>query len=235
MRPLKIVSAHNHFIGAVWAAVHNAQKSRNKYFHVVRLPGKKRWSVVGGPNGKASFTIKSYHGRPGHIMACTAAGEAIRRWETKLYKELIATGKTTHIPRRVNNNTHENLLKMAVVKNNATAVAQLIGVGADVNYHANSLLRIAVRHNHQESVLALLRGGASIKTTQKLHFIPPIYGPPKQSLMFLERLVGHIKFAGLDENLPIFDELAEIAQEPACRKIIEGLTGPYPRLLAKLL
>ncbi len=121
---------------------------------------------------------------------------------------------------------------MAVLKNNATAVALLIKAGADVNYHANSPLRIALRHNHQESVLALLKGGAAIKAPQKYDFIPH---PPKQWLVYLECLVGHIKFASLAENLPVFDELVEIAQEPAYRQIIKGLTGQYPRLLAKLL
>ena len=232
MKPSKIFSAHNHFTGAVWAAVHYAQKSRNKYFHLVLLCGRKRWSVVGSTKHKASFTIKSYHGRSGHTVACRAADDAIRKWETKLYKELVATGKTKHIPRRIGNSTHEHLLKMAVFQNNAAAIAQLIGVGADVNYHANSPLRIALRHNHQESVLALLKGGAAIKAPQKYDFIPH---PPKQWLVYLECLVGHIKFASLAENLPVFDELVEIAQEPACRKIIEGLTGQYPGLLAKLL
>jgi len=37
------------------------------------------------------------------------------------------------------------------------------------------------------------------------------------------------------ENLPVFDELAEITQEPTSRKIIESLTAQYPSLLAKLL
>lgn len=227
-----IISAHNHFIGAVWAAVHYAQKSRNKCFQVVRLLGNKRWSVVSGSKQKASFTIKSYHSRASHNIACRAAGEAIRKWEQALYKELVATGKTKHIPRRIGNSTHEHLLKMAVFQNNAAAIAQLIGVGADVNYHANSLLRVAVRHNQHEAVLALLEGGAVIKAQQKYDFIPH---PPKQWLVYLECLVGHIKFASLAENLPVFDELIEIAQEPACRKIIEGLTGQYPGLLAKLL
>ena len=101
---------------------------------------------------------------------------------------------------------------MAGLKNNATAVALRIGVGADVNYAAGNLLRIAVRHKYHEVVLALLKAGAAIKTPQTLHFIPQIYGPPKQWWNFLENLVGHIKFAGLDENLPLFDELAEIVQ-----------------------
>ena len=124
---------------------------------------------------------------------------------------------------------------MAVLKNNATAVELLLKASADANYDAGKPLRIAVRHDHHEVVLALLKGGASINATRELHFTPQFIGTSKTWQTFLAKLVGHIKFAGLDETLPVFDELAEIAQEPACRRIVQELTEQYPRLLAKLL
>ena len=237
MSPTKTISAHNHFIGAVWAAVHYAQKTRTKCFCVVRLPSQKRWSVVIGQTSKqkAKFTVHSYRRRAGHRITCAAAGVAIRKWEQALYKELVATGKTKHIPRRVGNNTHEHLLKMAVLQNNVNAVDLLIGVGADANYDVGKPLRIAVRHNHQALVLSLLKGGASVKAMRKLLYAPQFSGTPKRWLDFLTALADMVKHAGLDENLTFFDELVEIAQEPASRKIIGGLTGQYPRLLAKLL
>ena len=236
MKRTKIISSHNHFIGAVWTAVHCAQKTRNQCFRVVQLPRQQRWTVVTGQatKQKAAFTVKSYHSRAEHKIACTAAGDAIKKWQNSLYQEFTTTGSTKCIPRRISNETHEQLLLMAVLKNHAIAIAQLVLAGANVNYRAGNPLRIAVQRNKRVSALALLNSGASIKATQYLLY-SPFYGRPKRWQSFLAALVGHIKTAELDENLPMFVELAEIAQEPACRRIVMDLAGKYPGLLAKLL
>jgi len=54
-------------------------------------------------------------------------------------------------------------------------------------------------------------------------------------MQFLNHLVGFIKNAGLDEGLPAFDELNELAREAVFRPLIEDLATRYPTLSAKLL
>lgn len=233
MKNKKTISSHNHFIGAVWAAVHCAQKSRNNKFRVVQLPGQKRWSVVDQqfclePTLKVAFAVKSYRTKREHITACGKAGTAIRKWQEVLYREFTSTGDTKCIPCRAYNNTHEQLLLIAVKYNNPTAVELLIKAHADVNYATGRPLRTAVKHNHQAVVLALLNAGASIKTTE-------YFSTPKRWTAFLANVVAILKTANFDENLAVFDELAEIACDPACRPTVLELAQYYPSLLAKLI
>jgi hypothetical protein len=79
------------------------------------------------------------------------------------------------------------------------------------------------------------KGGAFISATREVIYAPRHYGSPKRWLSFLACLVGHIKTANLDEDLPLFDELVEIAQVPECRTVVRELSKYYPSLLAKLL
>lgn len=240
MKPTKITSSHNHFCGAVWAAVHCAQKTRNNCYRVVQMTGQKRWSVVNKhycqtTRRKAAFTVNSYRSHADHVQACDQAGNAIKKWRTALYREFVSLGNAKCIPRRMGNHTHEQFLKMAARKNNAAAIMLLITAGADVNHNAGMALRMAVHRNHQASVIALLNAGASVQTTRDLLFAPQIYGTARRWMALLVGLVTLIKDAGLNENLPVFDELAQIAHEPACRPVIIELASNYPKLLAKLV
>ena len=237
---MKPFSTHNKFSGAVWLAVHLARRSRNSRFRVVQLPGQKRWSIVDQSyriqaNQKTKFAVKSYQTNREHITACRKAAAAIRKWQESLYRIVTKTGDTKCIPGHFRDNTHEQLLKLAVYKNNVAVIELLIRAGADLNYAAGRALRIAVHRNHQASVMALLKGGASIHDTREVIFAPQHDGSPKRWLSFLNNLVGHIKTTPLDENLPLYDELVAIAQEPACRSVIINLASNYPKLLAKLL
>jgi hypothetical protein len=49
------------------------------------------------------------------------------------------------------------------------------------------------------------------------------------------RLVSVMKAAGLNENLPVFEDLLKLAHDPAIRPIIEDLATHYPALTSKLL
>jgi hypothetical protein len=231
------LSTHNHFVGAVWAAVRFAQTMRNNCFRVVRLPGQKRWSVVNRRITKqpAAFTIKSYRSYSQHKNACAAAGDAIKKWREALYREFTSTGSTKCIPRRVGNDTHEHLLVMAARKNNATAMTLLVQAGVNVNHAAGEPLRIAVHRKHHPSLLVLLKAGASVQVTRGLLYAPESYGTQRKWRGFLARLVTLIKNAKLDSSLPMFDDLVEIAQEPECRAAVLELAEHYPQLLARIL
>jgi hypothetical protein len=224
----------------VWAAVNSARTVRNNRFRVIQIESQKWWTVVDqqfcmAAKQKVAFDVKSYRSDREHTIACRKASATVRKWQESLYRIVAKTGDTKCIPGHFRDNTHEQLLKIAVYKNNVAVIEMLIRADADLNYAAGRALRIAVHRNHQASVLALLKGGAFIHATRDVIFAPRHYGSPKRWLSFLANLVGHIKTAKLDEDLPLFDELVEIAQEPACRPAVLELAKYYPTLLAKLL
>jgi hypothetical protein len=111
----------------------------------------------------------------------------------------------------------------------------LLNAGADANHGAGKALRIAVHKRHGDAIITLIEAGASILSTRCLTYFPEIYGTPRSWMYFFNRLIRFIKNAGLDENLPVFSELAQIAGEPAIRPAIEDLATQYPALTGKLL
>jgi hypothetical protein len=111
----------------------------------------------------------------------------------------------------------------------------LLNAGADANHRAGKALRIAVHKRHGEAIITLIEAGASILSTRCLTYFPEIYGTPRSWKIFLAFLIGFIKNASLNDNLPAFSELAEIAREPAFRPAIENLAVRYPALTGKLL
>ena len=235
-----IHSRHNHFCGAIRAAVHHAGQSKKQRFFVVQAPGKRRWLVVDQQfifetRGKSVFKVSSYRTRAQHARACSHAHMAIDTWRLALYQKLAATGDPRWIPRRSSDHSQEILLEIAARHNNTSVIALLIRAGADVNYNAGKALRIAVLHDHEDAITTLLASRASILQTRSLIYRPQMSVTPRSWMYFFNRLIGFIKNAGLDENLPAFSELAEIAREPTFRPAIENLATKYPALTGKLL
>ena len=235
-----ILSRHNHFCGAIRAAVHHAGQTKKQRFFVVQAPGKRRWLVVDQQfifetRGKSVFKVSSYRTRAQHARACSHAHMAIDTWRLALYQKLAATGDPRWIPRRSGDYNQEILLEMAARHNNSSVIALLIRAGADVNHNAGKALWIAVLHDHKDAITTLLASRASILQTRSLIYRPQMSVTPRSWMYFFNRLIGFIKNAGLDENLPAFDELNALARETVFRPLIEDLATRYPTLSAKLL
>ena len=234
-----IHSRHNHFCGAIWAAVHRAGRTMKQRFFVVQEPGHRRWLVtdrrfVQKMRCKVLFAVKSFRSMRQRVRACLRAQQAIDRWREALYRE-IAAGNTRCIPPKSSDHTREWLLQRAARENNTPTMTLLLNAGADANHGAGKALRIAVHRRHGDAIITLIEAGASILSTRCLTYFPEIYGTPRSWKIFLALLIVVIKKADLDESLPIFDELAEIAREPAFRPAIKDLATKYPALTAKLL
>ena len=235
-----IHSRHNLFCGAIWAAVHRAGRSRKQRFFVVQEPGQRRWLVanqlfITKTRCKSVFKVSSYRTHAQRARACANAHMAMDTWRLSLYQKLGATGDPRWIPRRSGDHNQEILLEMAARHNDTSVIALLIRAGADVNYNAGKALRIAVLHDHEDAITTLLASRASIISTRSLIYGPQFFGTPISWMYFFNRLIVVITKSDLDESLPIFDELAEIAREPAFRPAIKDLATKYPALTAKLL
>ena len=231
-----IISQHNSICVAIWAAVVQARKSRQKQFHVIREPGQKRWLVIGQSGDpvspcKSFFSIRSYRGDAGHTKACNDAHKAIDRWRAASFKKLAVPGNTRWIPRPSGDSSREFFLIMAATHNNVSVLAISINEGANLNFRSGKALRIAVQRDHRAVVIALLNAGARLRPTRYGILAPE----PREWTAFLMRFAAIIKDAGLSENLPVFVELAELALEPKLRPIIQDVARNYPTLLARLL
>ena len=235
-----IHSRHNHFCGAIWAAVHRAGRTMKQRFFVVQEPGHRRWLVanqqfIKETRCKSVFKVSSYRTPVQRVRACGNAHKAMDAWRLSLYQKLAATGDPRWIPRRSSDHSQEILLEIAARHNNTSVMALLIRAGADVNHNAGKALWIAVLHDHQDAITTLLASRASILCTRSLLYRPQLSVTPRSWMQFLNHLIGFIKNAGLDENLPAFDELNALAREAVFRPLIEDLATRYPTLSAKLL
>lgn len=149
-----------------------------------------------------------------------------------MYKRFKVDWDASLVPK---DNTRESFLKFAVRENNAEAIRRIAFIGANVDYVNGLPLRLAMRRQHWDAVLALLKAGASITVVREQVFAPTVYVKTKVWLRFLTQVVQLIQHSKLDEKLQVFDELASLAQDPACRPIVIKLTDQYPCLLAKML
>jgi len=234
---MTVVSTHNKLSSAVWAAVHLARTTIANRYRVVQIPGQKRWSVVDQncevpTKLKIVFKMRCYKSHQEHQTACRKAIACICKWQESLYRQFKNDWDVSLIPK---DNTREQLLKMAVRENNAEAIRRIAFTGANIGYINGLPIRLAMRKQHWDAVVALIKAGASITVIRDQVFAPEVYTEKSVWLALLTQLARLIEHAKLDENLPVFDDLASLAQDPICRPVVIKLTEQYPGLSAKLL
>jgi ankyrin repeat protein len=183
--------------------------------------------------GQCWFEVKSHWRRAAHTQACLDAENANDAWRAALFRELARTGNDQCLPRPLSDPTRAILLQMAARENYPQVITLLIDAGVTVNDDGGLALEIAVNRHHRDAVVALLNGRASVYLTQALTC--PAHWLRERRVAFIAGLAGLMKEADLAENLPVFDELVELAREPDLRPIIADLAGHYPPLSARLL
>lgn len=234
---MTVDSTHNKMSSAVWVVVHLARTTTGNRYRVVQYPGQKRWSVVDQNCNfptklKTIFDLRCYKSHQEHQTACRKAIASICKWQKSLYRQFKNGWDVSLIPK---DNTREQLLKMAVRENNAEAIRRIAFTGANIGYVNGLPIRLAMRKQHWDAVVALIKAGASITVMRDQVFAPEVYTKKSVWLALLTQLARLIEHAKLDENLPVFDDLASLAQDPICRPVVTKLAQQYPGLSAKML